>query len=68
MRDTEKFSELNLLNHLPSDRLKSGQRKEQFTETPSAVVLSVADVVFEVNLDLETQLLDAVRITEAFGI
>lgn len=68
MRDSEQFGELYLLDHLPGDALQRRQTQQQFAEPPAPVVLTVADVVLQVDLDLVTELLDLLRLRETLGV
>jgi len=61
VRHAKQSDELDLLDHLPGDGLQGGQGQQDLAETSSAVVLTIADVIFEIYLDLIAQLLDLCR-------
>lgn len=68
MRHPEQLSELYLFNHLPRDGLERRKREQQLSEPTTGLVLPVANVVFEVSMDLLAHAPDTVRLVEAFGI
>lgn len=68
MRHSEQLGELDLLDHLPRDALQRRQAQQQLPEAPAAVVLAVADVVLQIDLDLVAELLDFLRLREAFRV
>lgn len=68
MRHAEQLGELYLLDHLPGDGLQCGEGEEELAESTPAVVLAVADVVLQVDLDLVAEGLHAVRLAQALGV
>lgn len=68
MRHPEQLGELDLFDHLPRDGLERGQREEQFGETAARLVLTVADVVLEVSVDLFAHASYAVRFVQALSV
>lgn len=48
---TAVLGELDLLYHLPRDRLQRGQSQQDLAKPSPCVVLSVANVIFQVHLD-----------------
>lgn len=68
MRHPEELGELYLLDHLPRDALQRREAQQQLAEAAAPVVLPVADVVLQVDLDLVTQLFYFLRLGEPFCI
>lgn len=68
MRHSEQFCELYLFDHLPRDRLERRKREQQLGEPAARFVLPVADVIFEVSVDLLAHPSYAVRLVQALGI
>ena len=53
MRHPAVLGHLDLLYHLPGDGLQRGQRQENLSEATARVVLAVADVVLQIDLETE---------------
>lgn len=68
VRHAEQLGELDLLDHLPGYGLESRQGEQDLAEAAAALVLSVADVVLQVDLDLVAQRLDAARLAQTLSI
>ena len=51
LSDSGCFSFVDFFNHLPSDRLQAWQGQENGSETASAVVLTVANVILQIDLE-----------------
>ena len=51
LSDSGCFSFVDFFNHLPSDGLQAWQGQEDGSETASAVVLTVTDVILQIDLE-----------------
>lgn len=60
---SKQFSKLHLLNHLPGNALQWRKHQQNLPKAPPGVILSIVDVVFQVNLNLVTETLDFLRIS-----
>lgn len=64
----KQFSKLYLFNYLLGNVLQWRKYQQNFFKAFFGVILSIVDVVFQVNLNLVTEIFDFLRISQFFGI